>query len=516
MKIRPFLFILTLSLLSTLSIQAGVKLPAVFSSNMVLQRKAGIPVWGWADPGEQITVKLNQQQASATADAQGQWKVQLPPTEAGGPFEMTIAGKDTVTLKNVMIGDVWVGSGQSNMAMTVGSSKDAPAEIAQANYSGIRQFSVAQDMSGEPKNNCRGGWTVCSTNTVARFSAAGYFFARELHQKLNIPIGIIHSSWGGTPAEAWSIREKLSSEPVLKPIIDNLDKLVADFSRTTFEQYGQAYRDWLAASEKARAAGQPIPVFPHVNDPRSYQSRPTVLYNAMIAPLIPYAITGVIWYQGEANAGNATLYQTLFPALIESWRKQWGQGDFPFLFVQLASYYPQKPDPTESRWAELREAQMMTLSLPKTGMAVAIDIGEAADIHPKNKQDVGKRLALAALSIQYGQTLDFSGPLYDGATVEGGGIRIKFKHTGGGLIAKDGGTLKGFAIAGADKKFVWADARIDKDTVVVSSSQIPKPAFVRYAWADNPACNLCNKAGLPASSFRTDGPLGNNGVKVAP
>ncbi|MDD2709328.1 MAG: sialate O-acetylesterase [Verrucomicrobiae bacterium] len=508
---RAFFFLFVL--LPASGVFADVKMPAIFADNMVLQRNMDIPVWGWADPGEQITVKLNQRQAAAAANSQGQWKVLLPPAAAGGPFEMTMAGKNAVVFKNVMIGDVWICSGQSNMEMNVRNSKDAAAEMAQAGHSNIRMFSVLREMSWEPKTDCHGAWIVCAPNTVAAFSAVGYFFARELERKLHIPIGMIHSSWGGSSAEAWSIREKLSSNPALKPIISHFDKTAADFGKTTFEQYGQAYRDWLVAAEKSKAAGQPFAPPPMVVDPRVHHTRPTVLYNAMIAPLIPYAITGVIWYQGETNVFNAALYQTLFPTLIESWREQWRQGAFPFLFVQLANYKAQKSDPTESNWAELREAQMMTLSLPKTGMAVAIDLGEANDVHPKNKQDVGKRLALAAFSIQYGQTIDCSGPIYDGALVEGDSIRIKFKHAGGGLISRDGGPLKGFAIADEDKKFLWADAKIDQDTVVVSSGQVPKPAFVRYAWADNPVCNLCNKAGLPASPFRTDGPLGDNGIK---
>ncbi|OPZ85269.1 MAG: hypothetical protein BWY76_01479 [bacterium ADurb.Bin429] len=336
----------------------------------------------------------------------------------------------------------------------------------------------------------------------------GYFYARELHQTLQVPIGMIHTSWGGTIAEAWTSREALEAMPMTAITVKALDSAAERYSRQMYTEYGTALKEWLAAADQAVAANTPFPPMPmHAQaDPRAYQNSPTVLYNGMIAPLIPYRIAGAIWYQGESNAGRAAQYRTLFPAMISDWRQRWGQGDFPFYFVQLANFMAAQKDPGEnSGWAELREAQAMTLALPNTGMATIIDIGEAGDIHPKNKQDVGKRLALNALAKTYGKDVVHSGPTYAGMTVEGATIRIKFSNLGGGLVVK-GDKLKGFVVCGEDKKFAWADAVVEGDTVVVSSTDVRNPVAARYAFANNPECNLYNKAGLPAVPFRTDAP----------
>ncbi|MGB9624270.1 MAG: sialate O-acetylesterase [Phycisphaerae bacterium] len=467
---------------------AAVKLPAVIGDNMVLQRDMKVPIWGTADPGEKVTVTIGDQKAATTAGADGRWMVRLDPLKAGGPFEMTVAGNNKITLKDILVGEVWVCSGQSNMAMTVKAAANAHEEISAAKYPDIRLFTVARKVAATPQSDTQGSWVRCSPETVGDFSAAAYYFGRHLYRELDVPIGLIHSSWGGTPAEAWTSRSTLEADPALKAIVDRWDEQIANARRA-----GNA-----AENKRPAARGAKPPA-----DLAASPGRPSSLYNGMIQPLIPYAIRGAIWYQGEANAGRAYQYRKLFPAMIQDWRKAWGQGDFPFLFVQLANFQPTKPEPSDSTWAELREAQTMTLSLPKTGMAVIIDIGEAKDIHPKNKQDVGKRLALAALAIAYGKDVAYSGPMYDSMKIEGDRIRLTFKHVDGGLVAKDG-KLKGFAIAGADRKFVWAEAQIDGDTVVVHSDKVARPVAVRYAWADNPECNLYNKAGLPASPFRTD------------
>jgi sialate O-acetylesterase len=338
---------------------------------------------------------------------------------------------------------------------------------------------------------------------VGDFSAVAYYFGRELYKELDVPIGLIHTSWGGTPAEAWTSPATLEGNLAFEPIIRRYKEAVANYPQAK-KEFEEKLEQWKKEAEKAKAEGTQAPPRPSEPFGPGHPHSPSGLYNAMIAPLVPYAICGAIWYQGESNAGRAYQYRELFPAMIKSWWKSWPQLSFPFLFVQLANYRQTKDAPAESDWAELREAQLMTLALPDTGMAITIDIGEADDIHPKNKQDVGKRLALWALAKTYGRNVVHSGPIYKSMDTKDGKIIVHFDHIGGGLVTRDGGPLKGFAIAGADQSFVWADARIDGDTVVVSSEKTAEPVAVRYAWADNPICNLCNKAGLPASPFRTD------------
>ncbi len=638
--------------------RADVKLPAIVGDNMVVQRDAKVRIWGWAEPGEQVTVTMAGKSASAKTSADGRWEVMIGPYAAGGPHRMTIAGKKTVTLENVLVGEVWVGSGQSNMEWPLVNAKNGPDEVSRANYPEIRHFTVTKATSLDPREDVEGHWVVCSPDTAGSFSAVAYFFGRELNQTLKVPVGLIHTSWGGTPAEAWTRREALVADsqfqPMVKALASSLESLPtaqkeyeaaivewnrknmlqdpgnkgfdlgyardefadADWQTAKMPQYFEStglaidgsvwYRKafdvpaaWagkdLALSlgpiddfdttyvngTKVGGIGEETPNFWMV--PRKYTvpgslvragrnviavrvfdhtgnggfggsagdlwlrpaaggdmvslagdwrykvetgaapimvdystqpvappgagnpNSPTVLYNAMIAPLTPYTIRGAIWYQGEANADRGRQYQTLFPTMIRDWRKMWGEGDFPFYFVQLANWQPRKAEPAESHWAELREAQTMTLREPQTGMAVTIDIGETDDIHPRNKQDVGRRLALWALAKTYGTKTEFSGPLYASYGVESNKIRVRFSHAEG-LRTKDGAPVEGFAIAGADGKFVWAKASVEKDSVVVWSDAVAEPKAVRYAWADNPVTNLYNGAGLPASPFRTDAP----------
>jgi sialate O-acetylesterase len=457
-------------------------LSPLFSNNMVLQRGLPLHVWGWTDPGQTVTVQLAHESATATADSAGKWTAQLPPMTAGGPYTLAVSGPQSRTLTNVLIGDVWICSGQSNMQMGIGNVKNAEQEISEADYPQIRLFTVDDTIAYTPNTSVStndgdlsGQWSVCTPRTVRTggwngFTAAGYFFGRMLYQQLHVPIGLIHTSWGGTIAEAWTSAEALQTMPDFQSRLDNIAKIQAD--------------PQLA--------------------PKNNPNQVTVLYNGMIAPLIPYGIKGAIWYQGESNAGRAYQYRTLLPTMIRDWRTRWGEGDFPFFIVQLANFQATQPEPGDDAWAELREAQLMTTrSVPKTGMAVIIDIGDAKDIHPKDKQDVGKRLALAALAIAYGKKGEYSGPNYRSMRQEGNTIRLTFDHIGGGLVAK-GGKLEGFAVAGEDRHFVWADATIVGNAVVVSSPQVAHPVAVRYAWATNPVCNLYNKADLPASPFRTD------------
>ena len=482
---------------------ADVSLPALISDNMVIQSGAEVPIWGTSEPGEEVVVVLGDERMATTGDSEGKWMVKLSPLEAGGPFEITVTGNNTVILNNVLVGEVWICSGQSNMQWSVSRSANAAEEVAESGYPMVRLFTAKRVVADQPLPDTEGSWVSCGPDTVGSFSAAGYFFGRELRKELNVPVGLIHSSWGGTPAEAWTSLEKLESNPELKSVLDRWEGILEGYPQAKLK-YEQALDQWKQEAEKAKEGGKPVPGKPRAPLGPGHSHTPGGLYNGMIATLIPYAIKGAIWYQGESNAGRAHQYRTLFPAMIGNWRSSWGQGDFPFLFVQLANYRAAQPLPSDSPWAELREAQLMALSLPNTGMAVTIDIGEAEDIHPKNKQDVGRRLALWALANTYGLDVVYSGPIYESMAVEGGRARLRFKHSNGGLLAKDNEQLRGFAIAGQDRKFRWAEAKIDADAVVVWSDEVPQPVAVRYAWADNPACNLYNEAGLPASPFRTD------------
>jgi sialate O-acetylesterase len=484
---------------------ADIRLPSIIGDNMVLQGGDMVPIWGWADPNEEISVSLSWRDAGWTLQTppDGKWMFKTRPPEVGGPYEITLKGKNTVAIRNILVGEVWVCSGQSNMEWPVRRSANADQEMAAATYPKIRLFTVQRKVAQTPQEDCTGKWVECSPGTVGNFSGVGYFFGRELHKELNVPIGLIHTSWGGTPAEAWTSPDTLEQDYVFEPIVKRYKDALAVYPEAR-KEYEEKLAQWRKDTEKARAESARIPPRPAAPFGPDNPNSPAGLYNGMVAPLIPYAICGVIWYQGESNAGRAYQYRDLFPAMIKSWWNSWPQGGFPFLFVQLANWRQVTPEPGPSDWAELREAQLMTLALPDTGMAVTIDIGDANDIHPKNKQDVGKRLALWALAKTYDRDVVCSGPLYTGMEKKGNGIILHFDHVGGGLVARDREPLKGFAVAGADQVFVWADARIEGDTVVVSSEKVAEPVAVRYAWGDNPVCNLYNKAGLPASPFRTD------------
>jgi sialate O-acetylesterase len=632
---------------------ADVRVPALVGSHMVLQSDAPARVWGWAAPGEAVHVALAEARAETVADEDGRWAVELASQPAGGPHTLTVNGDNTLTFDDVWLGEVWVASGQSNMEWILSRSEGGDAAAA-AGCDGLRLFTVTKATSLTPRDDVDGRWQRCSAASAPSFSAVAFHFGQELHRRLGVKVGLIHSSWGGTPAEAWTSREALEASPTLRPLVAGFDEAldeaaqarfaaqlrawedenyhrdtgneglgqgwaapdfdasgwermelpqeweqagllvdgalwfrrsveipagwagrdltlslgaIDDFDTTyfageevgrtdretrgywavprryavparlvkpgptviavrAFDHYGNggfagaaaemtlAPRDaaadalplagpWVYAIERGLEPARPdTATQPRFLSPDN-QNSPTVLYGAMIAPLTPYTIRGVVWYQGESNADAAWQYRTLFPAMIRDWRRAWGRGDFPFLFVQLANYMARQPQPTESAWAELREAQLRTLDLPNTGMAVIIDIGEADSIHPRNKTDVGRRLARWALADTYGQDVVKSGPLYDSFAVEEGAVRVRFRHAAGGLSTSDGQPPRGFAVAGADRVWHWADARIDGETVLVSSPDVPRPVAVRYAWADNPEATLTGRADLPASPFRT-------------
>ena len=496
---------------------AAVKLHPLFCDHVVLQQGKDMPVYGTAAAGERVEVTFQGKTASAEADKEGNWKVTLGKFEAGGPFDMTVKGVDTVTIKDILIGEVWVASGQSNMAIGVQSCVNGPQEAMAADFPRIRMFNVGQVLAHKPQRSCYGAWSVCSPGTANEYSAVAFFFARELHKAIKTPVGIINSSIGATPAEAWTSVDGFA-DPVLAHYRKEYEQNFASITQS-LEGYFKDLDAWKAQSLVNAKEGNPVQHVPPIPAQFGDWRQPCGLYNGMIAPLTGFPIRGVIWYQGEGNTGKTVEHRTLFPALIKDWRQKWGE-EFPFLFVQLCNYGHSAVQVGESNWAELRESQAMTLKLPKTAMAVTIDIGEG-DIHPRNKQDMGARLALAAQAIVHGQDVVYIGPTYNKMTVQGGKVRLEFTNLGGGLTTQSGKTLiprpevkdtplagselKRFEIAGADKKFVWANAKTDGDTVLVWSESVPNPVAVRFCWADNPdGCNLYSKAGLPAGPFRTD------------
>ena len=463
-------------------------LSPLFSDNMVLQRDIADPIWGWTTPGAEVKVTMAGKTLTTKAGDDGKWMTKIPAHKAGGTYSIAVAGNQNVVLNNVTFGDVWICSGQSNMEWGMKLVNNTPEEIAAANYPNIRLFTVQKRIAFAPvtgmqkdTENLFGVWSPTTPETISKgggagFSAVAYFFGREIHKQTGIPIGLIHTSWGGTIAEAWVSKNSLSSMPDFAQSITQVDSV---------------------------AQGTLTP-----NGENKLQNNPnlvTVLNNAMINPLVPFAIKGAIWYQGESNAGRAAQYQTLLPTLIADWRKQFGVGDFPFYIVQLANFMAQDTEPKNDPWPFLREAQTLTAQKVKnSGIAVAIDIGDEKDIHPRNKQDVGKRLAFNALAKTYKMKVAFSGPTLKGMKASGDKAVISFDNVNGGLMTKNGDKVMGFQIAGEDKKFYFADAQIVGNTVVVSSPQVAKPAAVRYAWANNPTVNLYNKADLPAVPFRTD------------
>ena len=478
--IRPS-FVATLVFCLSCAARAEVRLPALFSDNMVLQQKLAAPVWGWADEGEEVKVTFRGKTTKTKAN-NGKWMVKLARLEAGGPDDLIVEGKNRIEIKNVLVGEVWVASGQSNMEWPLKSSYESASDIAACANPQLRIFLVQKAKANTPLEDVKGQWKECNPTSVPGFSAVAYYFGRDLQKARQTPVGLIGTYWGGSPAEVWMSQQALEANP--------------DYKREILDVYAEAVRKAEGKDPKEAKLGW----------------KPTELYDGMIAPVIPYGIKGAIWYQGESNAGRAEQYRSLFADMIRNWRHDWGQGDFTFLAVQIAPWDKNKKRSLEtitektgdSDWAELREAQWLaTRNLPKVGMAVITDVGDKDDIHPTKKEAVGARLALAARGIAYDEKIEYSGPIYKKMRVKDNEAVLTFDHVDGGLVA-DGGELKGFSICGPDKNFVWAHAEIRGDTVVVSSPQISQPVAVRYGWADFPVVNLWNKSRLPASPFRTD------------
>ena len=516
-------------------------MPTIFGDHMVLQQDALVPVWGIADPGEKVTVAVGDKSVDTTAGNDGKWRVNLPAlTATSDPTTMTVTGNNTLKFEDVLVGEVWFCSGQSNMAVPLTYADVSGTEVPKADDRHMRFFQVQGPPGIEPSGELSiGKWVLCTPETAASLSGVAYFFGRELRTALNRPVGLVVTAWGGTSCEAWTPEDALEKDPALKRYADAYHKIkdaypqaVAEFpaKQAAFQEalqkwhedvgvtYDSQVKAWNDAVAQAKAAGQAPPPRPVPSSPQPYPptqpwggtGTPSNLFNGEVAPVIPYAIKGVIWYQGEANAGSGLEYQPLFTALITGWREKWGQGDFPFIFVQLPKYLD------GTNWPAMREAQAKTLAVPHTAMATIIDIGDPHNIHPTDKLDVGKRLALVTRHTAYGEDLVTSGPIYQGMKVEGNAIRLSFTETGTGLIIGKApwtapnvaplsdADLLGFAVAGSDKKWVTATARIDGATVVASSDQVPNPVAVRYAWQNSPDCNLYNQDGLPAAPFRTD------------
>lgn len=503
------LFLLSVVLSHTVA-WAEVSLAPLFRDGAVLQRDRTVPVWGKGAPGEKVTVSFAQQRREATTGPDGHWRVlldALPTSNVGA--DLVVSGQNTIVVRSVVVGEVWLCSGQSNMHFPVSRTMDAGREIAAARYPLIRHIEIGRVGADEPADMVpTSDWQPATAEYVGTFTAVGYFFARDLFLKLGVPIGLIHSSWGGTPVEAWMSPAALASEPAFRVVDERWAQTVAEIParQTAFEAELAAWTSAEAAAKaKDRAAHlaflakSPKPRAPRgQNDPWA----PRRLFNGMINPLLPYALRGAIWYQGESNAERAGEYQPLFRAMITSWRAHFGQGDFPFYWVNLANY-KQPNDSSGMSFAVLREAQTRTLELPQTGQALAIDIGDANDIHPTNKQEVGRRLALLARVRTYELTGDDSGPVYAGIRREGSALRVRFTEASGGLIAHDK-PVQSLQVAGADRVFHPAIGRIDRDTLIVSAPAVREPVAVRYAWSNAPEANLYNGAGLPAVPFRSD------------
>jgi len=481
------------------SAQADVALPRLFADHMVLQRAMSVPIWGTAEPDEQVIVECAGHRAQTKANEQGRWQVRLPAMKAGGPHELVIKGNNTLTIRDVLIGDVWLASGQSNMYFPVRKCNNADQAIAEADRPNIRLFRVARSHHDAPQTNIPVimSWSRCDSKSVSDFSGVAYFFGRKLHKALNVPIGLIQSAWGGSTVEAWTPYDVLETDIDLAPHLARVKALRDTFAQRNAERQKKV-KSWRAAHKAATAAGDPIPLEPAKLEIAYPEQTPGKLYNAMIHPLIPFGMRGVIWYQGESNAPRWKTYQRTLGQMIQSWRKRWAQGNFPFLFVQLPAY-PRGGD----GWLYIREAQSRTLELPNTSMAVTLDIG--GGLHPTNKQDVGHRLALAALADVYGKDNAGSGPCFESMTVDGNKITIRFTHTAGGLVRKPNARID-LVVAGQDRKFHTAKIRIDGHSLVVWHEKVPKPMYVRYAWSLNPICSLYNDQDLPAGPFRTDAP----------
>jgi sialate O-acetylesterase len=491
--------------------RADVKLSALFSDGMVLQSGPHTPIWGTAGAGEEVSAILEMpdgkafKQSPVQAGSEGHWHLTFAEDlKPGGPFTLTISGKNTITLHEVYIGEVWICSGQSNMEWPLRMTTGAEEALQKSKNPQIRLFTVAHATADEPLHDVKGKWQECNPETVKSFSAVAYYFGRDLQEGLKVPVGLIHSSWGGTRAEAWTRREVLEAHAEWKGEFPAYAQAKADYPKA-LAKYSAELEKHKQAATKTKEEGKTSPPAPKAPfDPGHNPNSPSVLYNAMIAPLIPFGIKGAIWYQGESNAGAAYFYRKLFPVMIQNWRDDWKRGAFPFLFVQLAPWQAIVKEPQESAWAELREAQLLTSEhVPHTAMAVITDVGDPKDIHPRNKEPVGARLALAARAVAYGEPIEYSGPVYESMAVINDTAVLRFKHVGKGLEAR-GGSLDGFTIAGENHQFHNAQAEIRDNRVYVRCDQVQKPVAVRYGWANCPVVNLWNKDGLPASPFRTD------------
>ena len=518
MRIFALLFLLT----ATTTVHADVKLAQVFSDHMVLQRNAEVPVWGWGMAGEKISVTLGQNSVTAATSADGRWMARLPKMSAGGPHKLVVKGSSTVEVSDVLIGEVWLCSGQSNMAMTVSRAKDFDQEKTKADFPNIRMFKTGAHATPDQQSDCKGTWIQASSKSVGAFSATAWFFGRKLHKELDVPIGLINSSWGGTDVAAWTSLSAQKAVRSIVPKLDQWDAQMAKYSESAATQtYEKALKRWQERAKVAKEKGKKAPRKPRKQgNPANNQNRPANLFNGMIHPLIPYAIRGAIWYQGERNSksvADGILYGTQLKTMITDWRQRWGQGDFPFITVQLPNYKAIQTQPSEtSGWVMVRNAELLSLRLKNTGLAITTDVGQANDIHPKNKQAVGMRLALWALGTTYEQDIVYSGPLFSSwqlkepsVTATGkekpGRLDIYFDHIGDHLKTSDGEDIKGFAIAGEDRVWHFAKAKlVDGSRVQLTHKKVPAPIAVRYNWANNPIGNLVNSAGLPAAPFRSD------------
>ncbi|WP_051291301.1 sialate O-acetylesterase [Pedobacter glucosidilyticus] len=490
---NPKFFIFSFCFTSFHAFAQDIKVASIFDDNMVLQQGIQIPVWGMGPAKEEISISFANKNLKTIADEKGKWMLKLPKMQINRiPQELIILSKnDTIIFKNILVGEVWLASGQSNMQMKLSESNHAAQEIKLAQFDEIRFFNVGLNISHQPLNRVKGSWKVCNPTSAGSFSAVAYYFAKDLHQDQRVPVGIISASWGATPVEAWTSSESLIQHPDFKDSIFKYQKLEANWELL--------YRNYLNEVELAKKS-IPVAKAPMLPKEKNY---PTALFNAMIAPLIPYGIKGVIWYQGENNASRAAQYHSLFPLLIRDWRTKWQKEELPFLFVQLANFRARNEEPVfRDNWALLREAQTATLRVPHTAMAVAIDIGDAKDIHPKNKKDIGKRLYLAASAVAYHKDVVYSGPTFASSSIKGNEIILSFRNVGKGLTSK--GELNSFELAGADKKFYWANAKMVGNKIILQSDKVAQPVAVRYAWSSNPEANLYNKEGLPAVPFRTD------------
>lgn len=497
-KQKRYLFALLFPLVS-ISLFAQVRLPALISDNMVLQQHASVALWGWAAPGEKVAIanNWNKQTVTTIADASGKWLAHMQTTKAGGPYSLQFTASNTVEVKNVLLGEVWLASGQSNMEFFIGKMSNASytgisnhdETVNDPEHSDIRTLDVPNKVADEPQSDFNAVWKICSAATIDSFSAVAYFFAREINKATGFPVGIINATWGGTPAESWTKKEVLQSDADLNQILVRYQKALDVFPQEN-EKYRAAYAEWKADTNAKKGVAPRGPMGPNHNQ------SPYKLYNGMIAPLAPFTLKGVIWYQGENNAERAYQYRKLFPAMIQNWRSDWKAPKLPFYFVQISPHRSQNP--------EIRDAQLYVYRhVPYTGMAVTTDNGDSLNIHPRNKELVGKRLSLWALHNEYGKkNVIVSGPLYKSMQTERNKIRVTFDFDQG-LVAKDG-ALKEFTVAGDEQNFVPAKARIEGNTVVVWSDEVPAPKAVRFAWKNVPHPNLYNGAGLPASPFRTD------------